>query len=142
MANKVNTAIAAIRTALAAVGGGTTFKAVTGKLVNPLRVKVRLPYCSVKAGDCRHVGGPQASRQWSVQYVVQIVTACSSDSVELELIDLIAAAESALDSVGSAAGCVVCQPQWIVQETLGETTVANWAIGTGELQITGPLLTS
>lgn len=145
MANKIATALSGMKTAFTAMVDGDGLPlwkevSLSAAFLNPMLRQVKLPALVIVAGDVSQIGGPRAARQWEATYVLEVITAAVGQSCAADITDLIARLEAAIDAL--AVGCVVWQPSYILQQHIGESVVAVWAMGTGKLEITGPLLTA
>lgn len=100
MANKIDTAIDAVKTKLEELVATETVKAVELKLHNPVTEK-RVPVIGLYLLQAGRSGG-DAAPQWKVRLTLKILTRCKAESASETITELIAAATPKLDELSNS----------------------------------------
>ncbi len=142
MANKIDTVIDAVETALNALVLSGVLIAVKRGVINPLKQQ-QVPVCSLAPDSAVRRGGEGDKANWDVLVQVQVCTRAEKSVCDQKITDLVAEVQGKIDALNASdsPGGVFDMPRWNFWYRTGDTGVPIGAVANLRIQITGTLKT-
>ncbi|MFB3893221.1 MAG: hypothetical protein ACE15C_14490 [Phycisphaerae bacterium] len=110
--NKIDRAVAALKTALDALAGsGKTFAQCVARLTNPLK-EPEVPIIGVTLDNWRELGGPKDAEQWEGEVLVEVLTRVNGQAAERSITDCVIEVDAAIKAMVAAGSATNGYAYW------------------------------